>query len=188
MSSSRNWGLAVYILSTTLGARPFGPRPSSILSSVPRHTPLAVTDSCVPITPNVVIISCDGGFSLTDRLGGAAAVGRNSFGQVLSVEFESFSCSSPLFAEARAISLGIRVAHQKSWKEVMVVSDSLTLIQALNSTVGCFHLDVLMLMEDLMASLASFDRVVFSFSPWACNQLAHWVVSSSLRNFRLGFA
>ncbi|KAF8402592.1 hypothetical protein HHK36_010680 [Tetracentron sinense] len=55
----------------------------------------------------------------------------------------------------------------------------------MNSPSGSWH--VLTLMEDLQATLRSFNSVLFSFARHSSNGLAHWMATSALAKFRLGF-
>ncbi|KAF8380160.1 hypothetical protein HHK36_027643 [Tetracentron sinense] len=106
-------------------------------------------------------INCDGAFVHQGSTGGAAAVGRDSVGQVVDFRVKVSACSSPIMAEAKAICLGILLASESQWKNIIVESDSLSLILALNSSGGSFPLEVLILMEDMKASLCGFERVSF---------------------------
>ncbi|KAF8402905.1 hypothetical protein HHK36_010997 [Tetracentron sinense] len=118
--------------------------------------------------------------------GGAAAVGRDSVGQVVDFRVKVSACSSPIMAEAKAICLRILLASESQWKNIIVESDSLSLILALNSSGGSFPLEVLILMEDMKASLCGFERVSFSFIPRSLNGLAHWLATLSLSQSRMG--
>ncbi|KAF8413705.1 hypothetical protein HHK36_001697 [Tetracentron sinense] len=131
-------------------------------------------------------INCDGAFVHQGSTGGAAAVGRDSVGQVVDFRVKVSACSSPIMAEAKAICLGILLASESQWKNIIIESDSLSLILALNSSGGSFPLEVLILMEDMKASLCGFERVSFSFIPRSLNGLAHWLATLSLSQSRMG--
>ncbi|KAF8402160.1 hypothetical protein HHK36_013112 [Tetracentron sinense] len=89
-------------------------------------------------------------------------------------------------AEAKAICLGIPLAHERHWKNIIVESDFLNLFLALNSPGGSFPLEVLILMKDLKASLNGFDKVTFSFAPRSSNGLAHWLATCSFSQSWIG--
>ncbi|KAF8413317.1 hypothetical protein HHK36_001295 [Tetracentron sinense] len=103
-------------------------------------------------------INCDGAFSNHGSLGGVTAVDRDSDGWVVDFCVQISDCGSPLMAKAKAICLGILLAHEHHWKNIIVESDSLNLILARNSPKGSFPLEVPILMEDLKASLNGFDK------------------------------
>ncbi|KAF8408521.1 hypothetical protein HHK36_007677 [Tetracentron sinense] len=160
----------------------------SVWSPTHAISPHPVLHFWVPPPLGLIKLNCDGAFFVGESIGGAGVVGRDSVGSVLDFRVQVVRCASAIMAEAKAIVFGISLAGERGWSNIVVESDSLSLILALQSPGEVFLLEVAVLLEDLRLRVAicSFASVSFSFSPRAANGLAHWLASSSLSNFRLG--
>ncbi|KAF8406806.1 hypothetical protein HHK36_005927 [Tetracentron sinense] len=132
----------------------------------------------VPPPLGLIKLNCDGAFFVGETLGGAGVVGRDSTGCVLDFRVQVVRCASAIMAEAKAIVLGVSLASERGWTNIVVESDSLSLILVLQSPGDVFPLEVAVLMEDLRVAIHSFASVSFSFSPRATNGLAHWLAST----------
>ncbi|KAF8379325.1 hypothetical protein HHK36_028759 [Tetracentron sinense] len=158
----------------------------SVWPLVTPKPPNSATSFWEPPMAGFIKINCDGAFVHQGSSGGATAMGRDSVERVVDFRVQVSACGSSIMAKAKAICLGILLASESRWKNIIVESDSLNHILALNSSGVSFPLDVLILMEDLKASLNEFDHVSFSFIPRSLNELAHWLATLSLSQSRIG--
>ncbi|KAF8396840.1 hypothetical protein HHK36_018475 [Tetracentron sinense] len=123
------------------------------------------------------------GGDLPRGLGGAAAVGCDSDGQVLDFRVQVYECVPPIMAEAKAICLGINLALDCHWNNIIVESDSLSLILALTSSGGIFSVRGVYSDGGYEGFPSWFSEGVFllcpSFVKWACT-LAGFIFSFSV--------
>lgn len=120
-------------------------------------------------------INCDGAFAPSLSFGAAAFIVRDSKGVLVDGGSESFQCSSPQFAEAKAVFLGIEWARSNGVDQCIIKSDGRRLVEAIEDPCFMPSWDGSSIIDSIRSSAASLGCVSFRFVGRFGNRAVHWL-------------
>jgi ribonuclease HI len=143
-----------------------------------------------PPPEGTVMINTDAAIFSSSRQMGVGVVIRNHNGECIAACSELVDAvTSPELAEALAVRRAISLAGEEGFGKVLVVSDCLSVIQRINSTVIDRSV-VGVIVQDIKHSSGSFEEISFSHVRRHLNESAHILarsakrfISSTFRNF-----
>jgi ribonuclease HI len=149
--------------------------------SVPRWT---------PPPKGSVYINTDAAIFSTSRQMGVGVVIRNHLGECLAACSELiYEVTAPELAEALAVRRAVSLAGDEGFGKLQVVSDCLSVIQRINSTM-VDRSSVGVIIQDIKSLASNFESISFSHVRRQCNESAHILarlaesfISSTFRNF-----
>ncbi|KAF7826245.1 reverse transcriptase [Senna tora] len=135
----------------------------------------------VPPAPGCLKINVDGAFNPVSKEAGSASVVRNSDGLTVAGRSSSVEAHSASFAEVCAVKMALELAHDLQFGSVLLESDCLEVVSALNKS----SLDVDWRCHNLVLGILTlskeFSHCQFSWIPREANQVANWVAGSAAK-------
>ncbi|KAM6584005.1 hypothetical protein CsatB_011007 [Cannabis sativa] len=126
-----------------------------------------------------VKVNVDGAIFEAQQKFGFGCVARNSSGILLEAFFASrWGCVSAEIAEVIGIKEALSWIKRKGWEKVVVESDALVVVQAINSSIQ-MPSQFGLLAEDCRVILSSLNNVLVSFVNRSANRAAHCVARES---------
>ncbi|KAL6145798.1 hypothetical protein ACLB2K_056483 [Fragaria x ananassa] len=119
----------------------------------------------------VTAINCDAAWS-NENNGGLGVALRNHEGVCIGGAHGQAFLSSVEAAEATAILLGVNVALDMGLKDVIVQSDSLSIITELNSSSSCKNWKITQIIDDIKWKKVFFNSITWDWIPREANQVA----------------
>ena len=119
----------------------------------------------------VTAINCDAAWS-DENNGGLGVALRNHEGVCIGGAHGQAFLSSVEAAEATAILLGVNVALDMGLKDVIVQSDSLSIITELNSSSSCKNWKITQIIDDIKWKKVFFNSITWDWIPREANQVA----------------
>lgn len=143
-----------------------------------RRVPLS--SSSLPWIPpplNVIRINTDAAWNASSCEAGLAALARDSGGQLVAGSAKSMLAPSPMTAEALAIREGVMLALSLPCSEIIITSDSKSLISALNSHSSPMDWKASSVISQVRYLLSSTRHVSWTWSSRKANRAADHVAS-----------
>ncbi|KAL6213271.1 hypothetical protein ACLB2K_012718 [Fragaria x ananassa] len=120
----------------------------------------------------VTAINCDAAWS-DENNGGLGVVLRNDEGDCIGGAHGQASLPFVEAAEATSILLGVNVALDLGLKDVIVQSDSLSIITELNSSSTCKNWKITQIIDDIKWKKEFFNSITWDWIPGEANQVAN---------------
>lgn len=119
------------------------------------------------------IMHTNAAFDEINRRSGFGVVVRDKQGGLKAgLSLPSHICTTPLCAEAGAVLEGLQFARRLEVDRVTVMSDSLSLIQAIQGS-GLVDSSIISILEDIKDTMSSFNRINFCHVRRSYNRFAH---------------
>ncbi|KAL5558279.1 hypothetical protein UlMin_034490 [Ulmus minor] len=143
---------------------------SSLVESLSRLS-AEVTPSWAPPPTDWIKINCDA--SLNAFGTSIACVARNDKADIIRWEARRIGPCSPLVAEALAVEMAIKMAVQASWRYILLVSDSKSVIKVLQNRNTDPPWSISSILDNCMLNICNFSAYSFVYILRAANLIAH---------------
>lgn len=126
-------------------------------------------------------VNVDGSFKEQKQLAGFGVVVRNAHGILVDGCCGSMKAASSFAAEALGMRRACQLIVDAGWKFVVIESDCLTLIDAVNNRNSGFDWRCSSVISDIVGFACGHKEVTFSYVPRQANRVADWVAKEAAR-------